>query len=283
MVITEPGIYDAIPNADYQADPIPAGSLSCSGARTLLRSPAHYAHQREHGRPDTEAFDLGRAVHTRVLGVGDEIALCDFDSWRTKAAREAKDEARAEGKTPILVKDHAPIVAMAEAVLAHPLAKAILETPGKREQSLFAQDPQTKVWLRARLDHLPDPVDGRRTIAADLKTAISADPNEWARTAPAYGYDVQDPWYQELIRLTRGDPDTAFVFVNVEKDPPHLVSVVELAAEFPEIGRRKMRRAIDLYAECSRSGEWPGYAPIVHYVEPPRWYVYQDQEEVVTA
>ena len=280
-LITEPCVVDGMPDAEYHADPVEGGSLSSTGARTLLRSPALYQWEQAH-RVEKDTYDVGHAVHYKVLGVGAPLVLCNFDSWRTKDAREAKVAARLAGGAPILTKDAAVIDAMAEAMLAHPLAKALLEKPGKAEQSIFAPDPTTGVWLRARIDRLPDPGEGR-TIAVDVKTAISADPYEFRRSAAGFGYDVQAEWYQAVLRMARGDTDTAFIFAIVEKDPPHLVSVVELVAEFPEIGRRKMRRAIDTFNACRDSDEWPGYEPIVHAVEPPRWYVYQDQEEELTA
>lgn len=69
LAVTEPGVYDDMPEHVYLADPVPGGSLSFSGAKALLppSCPALYRHQRDHGRPPKPAFDFGHAVHSMVL------------------------------------------------------------------------------------------------------------------------------------------------------------------------------------------------------------------------
>ena len=47
----------------------------------------------------------------------------------------------------------------------------------------------------------------------------------------------------------------------VEKVPPYLVAVRLLDDDFTALGRRQMRRALSLAAECVESGEWPGHEP----------------------
>lgn len=265
-----------LPHADYLAHP----ALSASGAKQILRSPAHYQWSLTH--PEYRAaYDVGTAVHTAVLGTGQDVVVLDYDSWRTKAAQEARADARAAGQVPMLAADYEPVMGMAEAVLAHPIARSILERAGRPEVSLFGQDPDTGVNLRARLDWLPDRDPTRRTTCADLKTAASADPADFRAAAAKYGYDIQDAWYQNLVRLTRGDEDTEFVFIVVEKSAPYLVSVIELDAEFRVIGQARMRRAIDTYKACTESGEWPGYPPIIHTVTPPGWLAYAEELELV--
>lgn len=276
--ITVPCVVDGMPDEAYHSDPVEGGSLSSTGARAILKSPARFDWERTH-RVNQATYDTGHAVHAKVLGVGPEVVLVVADSWRTNAAKAARDEAYAAGKVPILVDDYAPILAMAEAVLAHRTARALLELPGAPEQSAFAQDPRTGTWLRARVDRLPEPGRGR-TILVDLKTAVSAEPNAFARAAADHGYHQQDTWYQDAVRLARGDDDTAFVFVVVEKDPPYLVSVVELDDTARQIGRDRNRRAIDLYTQCTRTGDWPGYGTAVQPIHLPRWVEIQHEEFV---
>ena len=53
LTVTEPGVY-AMPFDVYLADPVPGGSLSTSGAKTLLNAcPAIFAYERKH--------EIGRA------------------------------------------------------------------------------------------------------------------------------------------------------------------------------------------------------------------------------
>lgn len=276
-LITTPCIIDGMSDADYHSDPVEGGSLSSSGAKTILKSPAHYIWERAN-RVEKTAYDVGHAVHSAVLGVGAEIVQLDFPDWRTKAAQTAKEDVYAQGKTPLLAKDYEPIKAMSESILAHPIARTLLERPGKAEQSLFAQDPESGVWLRARIDYLPDASD-EQTIIVDLKTSVSADPRDFSRSAAEYGYDIQAVWYESLLNLVR-ESDTSFRFVVVEKSAPYLVSVVELDAEYAQIGRSRMRRAIDTFKECVDKNEWPGYDPIAHLIGPPTWLAYAEGMDI---
>lgn len=267
-------------DAEYHGDPVEGGSLSSTGAKALLRSPAHYKWQQEN-RVVKSTFDLGHAVHSMVLGVGLDIVaipesvLASNGAASTKEAKTFIAEAREEGKVPLKADVVAECTALTESVLAHPLAHSLLERSGKAEQSLFAQDPETGMWLRARIDHLPD-ASNEQTVIVDLKTSVSADPRDFGRSAAEYGYDIQCEWYQHVLELVRGDKNIEFRFIVVEKSAPYLVSVIELDAEYASIGRVRMRRAIDTFKECLNRNEWPGYPEIANLVGPPTWLAYAE-------
>lgn len=283
--ITTPCIIDGLSDAEYHADTlVPGGSLSSTGAKALLRSPAHYKWQREN-RVDKTSFDLGHAVHSMVLGVGLDIVtipesvLASNGAASTTAAKEFIANARNDGKVPLKADVVAECNALTESVLAHPLARELFERSGKAEQSLFAQDPETGVWLRARADYLTDSNDGQSSIV-DLKTSVSADPRDFGRAAAEFGYDLQSELYMHVLHLARGDKNIEFKFVVVEKSAPYLVSVIELDAEYIVIGNARMRRAIDIFKECVEKNEWPGYDPITHLVGPPTWLAYQEGMDI---
>lgn len=282
--ITEPGVYQ-LSAEEYHADPVVGGSLTSSGARTLLRAPALFDWERRHGRPDTKAFDFGHAAHAKVLGAGAEIAvipdefLSSSGSTGTKAAAEFVAKARAAGKVPLKSAEAQQVDDMAAAILAHPIAAALFDpTRGKPEQVLVWRDWRTGIMRRAMLDWLPDHVPGVRTIVGDYKTAASSEPRAFGRSAADFGYHQQDDWYREGLSRARGDVDPAFVFVVQEKTAPYLVTVVELDADAKRIGRERNDLAIDLYVECTTTGEWPGYATDVVPVSLPRWAAYAHEE-----
>ena len=79
-VIEAPGIYE-MPEDDYFADPVLAGSLSCTWAKQLAQpgGPAKWKWEREHPQPSKKHFDLGHAAHALVLGVGAPIDEIPFD------------------------------------------------------------------------------------------------------------------------------------------------------------------------------------------------------------
>lgn len=280
-LINTPCVVDGMPDDVYHADPVEGGSLSSTGAKTILKSPALYQWRKTH-RVEKTTYDLGHAAHSKILGVGLDVVaypdehLTPSGNVSTKAATvEWAATQRSLGLAPVTPDQMADVEAMSEAVLAHPIARALLEKAGAPEQSVFAQDPQTGVFLRTRIDRLPEP-DGGVTTLVDLKTAQSADPTEFRSSAASYGYDVQSEMYQHALRLARGDEYTAFQFIVVEKTAPYLVSVVELDAEYAVIGQLRMRRAIDLYHECKTLDRWPGYPEVVHYIDAPRWLAYEE-------
>lgn len=258
VVITENGIYGAeLSEAVYHADPVPGGSLSSSGARKLLppSCPAIFKWEQDHPQAPSDAQDLGTAAHKLILGVGMEIHVVDASDYRTKAAREERDEATAAGKLALLPKENAQVQAMADAVRLHPVAGRIfVPGNGQPEQSLFHQDPDTGVWLRSRLDWMTD-----RALIVDLKTSRSANPPSFARSVADYRYHVQDAFYRRIYHAITGDWPR-FVFVVLEKEPPYLVTICELDDDAVAYGSSLTQQAIERYRDCTEAGIWPGYS-----------------------
>lgn len=281
FLVTEPGVYDGIPNDRYHADPVAAGSLSFSGAKLLLppSCPALFRWAQDHP-VHKDVFDWGSAAHKLVLADSSvEIVVVDADDWRTKAAREQRDEARLAGLVPMLRDAYQQVLAKAIAIKDHPLASKLFEPgSGKAEQSLFWQDPVTGVWRRCRLDWLPNPRGGRLVIP-DYKTAVSADPETWAKAAANYAYNQQAAWYSDGVRALDLDEEPAFVFVVQEKNPPYVVTVIELDEVAVHIGRMLNQQALQVYAECRRDDRWPDFSNGVVLQPLPTWYTRRWDED----
>lgn len=264
-----PGIHPEIPEADYHQLP----GLSSTGIKRMLQAPAVYRWHADHPQSHKKAFDLGHAVHARVLGVGLGEAIIE-GPWNTKAAKTAVEEAREAGLVPLKPEDAAEADAMAEAVRAHPDAGPLFRG-GQAEVSLIWDDPDTGVRCRGRLDYWHQGPN----VAVDLKTAQSADPSRYARTAVDFGAAEQKVHYQDGTALLTGLDRPRFLHVLVSKTAPYLVSVVELDDEFEHIAAERVRQAIDLYAKCVANDDWPGFAPGIHRISPPRWYRADEPEE----
>lgn len=274
IFIDQPGVYD-IPDAVYHADPIDGGSLSVSGARNLLppSCPARYAYERQHRPTPKPEFDLGHAAHKLVLGAGAELAIIEAADWRTKAAREARDDAHAHGLVPLLTHQHQQVQDMAAAIRAHPIAAELFDPDRMQpERSLFWVDAETEVWRRARIDAISTPDD--QPVLVDYKTADSGDLDHISRALWNYGYAMQADWYADGAEILGVAPAGArFLLVFQEKDPPYLVTVVEPDAPARHIGRELNRRALEIYRDCTASGVWPGHTPAndIPLVSLPGW------------
>lgn len=281
-VVTEPGVYD-LDIDTYHADPVPAGSLSASGARLLLppSTPAHYRHERDHGRAPKREWDLGHAAHTLVLGVGPDIAPVDAPDWRTKAAKEQAAEAREAGAVPLLRHEFDQMQAMADALRQHPVAGPLAD-PGNVhvEQSLFWQDEPTGVWRRSRPDILPRRLSSRgRLVLADYKTAISADTESVEKAMHRYGYYIQAANAVAGAQALGLADTVAYLLIVQERTPPHLVHVVEPDAGALRAGAIDMRRALEIYARCAEENVWPGYETEIEQVGLPTWAAREYEQE----
>jgi hypothetical protein len=270
LVITEPGVYP-MSHAEYLADPVPGGSLSSSGARMLLppSCPALYRYRQDHPE-HKDVFDVGTAAHQLVLGTGPEIVVVDAPDWRSKAAKEARDEARTAGDVALLLDDYSRVVFMAEAIRRHPLAGPLLaRSDVQPEQTLIWHDGEFGIWRRARLDAHRSA--SRRLLVTDYKTARSADPGQFARSAASYGYHAQASWYLDAVQAVLGERDAAFLFVVQEKEPPYLVTVCELDYPSVQAGHALNRRAMEVYRDCREADVWPGYTDDVALISLPAW------------
>lgn len=242
----EAGFHADLAEDLYHAD---ARSLSSTGAKTILKSPALFRYQQDHPE-HKDAYDVGTAFHTKTLGVGPEIAVWDGPSFYSKSGREFQAEARAAGLTPITAADDIHTTGMAEKVHAEPGAAMWLD--GDKEMSAFAPDPVTGVMRRARFDVLGG------SFIADLKSTKDACPEEFAKSAANFKYHLQAAWYLD-VAAALGHPAIGFAFIAVEKTPPYFVSVIELDEEALDLGRTLGARALETYARCVETGEWPGY------------------------
>lgn len=262
-LITAPGVYD-IPADLYHSDPVAGGSLSSSGIKKLLAPgcPAIFKHWREHGGEHKPAFDFGRAAHREVLGVGDDVVIIDADDYKSKAAREQRDEAYAAGLTPVLPHEDAQIKAMAIELRRHPMAAALLDpAAGEPERTLVWQDPESGVWCRLMTDFLRRPVFGQRLLVVDYKTAAEVDPESIQKAVANYCYYGQGAWYCEGVEaLGMSSGAAAFILVFQRKTAPHLVTCVQLHPDDIGRGHDRNRKARDLYRHCVERDEWPGYA-----------------------
>lgn len=263
--IDKPGIYD-LPAEIYHTDPVAGGSLSSTGARKLLdpNCPALYHYELTHRRTPTDDMTFGSAVHKLVLGEGAAIRVVEADSWRTKEAKLAKKAAHETGLIPLLPQQFEAAQVVADAVRADRYAGKLLSS-GAAERTLVWRDAETGIWCRAMLDW----IKGR--IVVDVKTCPSASPQKLPKHISDFGYHIQAAHYLDGMRTLGLAEKPALLFVFVEKEPPHLVNVVQLNPLALEIGAHYARQARLIYAECKKSGVWPGYSSDIELIELPGW------------
>ena len=271
-----PGIYDAIPRENYHADSLTEQPALSAGIACILcqRSPAHARAAHPRLNPDfkektDKKFDVGQCVHALLLeGKPAEqvIRVVYMDDWRTKAAKELRDEARAENRIPLLEKDAEQVYAMLDA------AKTQL-ADYQPAPFAFGKPEQTLVWdedgipCKARVDWLRDDY----SLAEDFKTATNANPERWTRGSMFdYGYDLQAAFYRRGIEALTGER-AAWRWIVCEKEAPFSLVVVEPGADVMTVAEAKVDFALATWRRCLERDEWPGYSREVVKAELPAW------------
>lgn len=271
MKITKPGLVHGMSDETYHADPVPTGSLSSSFARQLTNHVPAKARARHVNRKPTKSMNLGKAAHLYALGAGPELIVWQHDG-RTKAGKEERaavaDKIASEQACGVTAAERDQILGMVEALRATPGIPEILDSC-EPEVSGFWQEGD--VWCRARYDLLST------EVAWDYKTAEDSSARGFEHAMSTYGYHQQAEFYQRGLRALR-HPAAAepMRFIVQETQEPYLVQVHACDELSIEIAAALNDRAIDVYAEGIKSGEWPGY-PGLH-AEPtalPNHYFYR--------
>lgn len=279
MMVTTSGIYN-ISLDEYVNDPAPEPSLNTSTAMALLtQSPLHAKLNHVRLNPDavrieSSRADLGTIAHALLLEEDkSRVVEIDAEDWRTKAAKEQRDAARAEGKVPILRKDYVECVAMVNAAFAFLMGSDLCEdwlsaTP---EQTLVWQE--SGVWCRSR----PDKLSKDAKVYFDYKTTNSAHPAAFCKTAINQGYDLQAALGARGVKAVFGvEPQVIFVVQEIE--PPYICSLVSLSPMFRAIANERLELALEQWRRCLTTKSWAGYPEKVATIDPPGWYGHDQLE-----
>lgn len=249
--------------------------LSYSIAHILnTKTPAHAfsAHRLlgGEGTADTKAMSAGRLMERFVLGTGIEgLAIVDASNWQTKVAKEARDNAIANGLEPVLMDKLQEAKANSEIILRRFREKGIelhKDLLAKEGIEVFTQ--LKLIWTSAEgvecsavLDRL---ILNRKTGYADiqdLKTTSNASDDSLQKSVYNFGYHIQANAYAEAVGICYpeflGRIRVSFLFC--ETDSPFVVRVLSLAGSMNELGRRAWEEAKFAWKTCVESGEWPGY------------------------
>jgi hypothetical protein len=251
-------------------------AFSSSVAKTVvMRSPAHG--KSEHEKPPTKAMDRGDIVHHLVLGKGKDFEILQYDSYRTNAAKDARDKARAAGKTPILEEAFAEACVIAERIRVQ-LADRGIDLDGESELSIEWHEQTEYGFLlcKGRFDH----VWLEQGVILDLKVTENAAQSAVERTAENLGYAIQSAAYTRA--LTALDPDryagkVDFLFAFGEAEDPYAMNLCRPDGTFREIGERRWLRAVQTWARCTAENHFPAYGTGINPLSAPGWALAREE------
>lgn len=135
------------------------------------------------------------------------------------------------------------------------------------EVSVFATDAAGST-VKCRLDGRF--MAGDKRVGIELKTARDADAESFEKSAVRLHYDLAHEHYLSVCSGS-GEPLDMMVFIAIEPDAPHGVSVLVADEEFRLTGTRKLAYAKRRYREyCSRSRNTV-YSPKLKTISSPLW------------
>jgi len=237
---------------------------------------------------EKEEFDFGSACHALLLEGENRIAIIPFDDYRKDAAKQARDDARRQGKYPVLTAKVERVYKMREealrALAACPHFKGLKLTDARTEQTLVwtegtCDEEDGEAFCRAR----PDAYWSQINVALDYKSTTDASPGVVSRQIARMGFDFQDAFYRRGLRNVFGVEEPDFLFMFQENEEPFACSFHACAPSMREIAEAKVSRAIRLWRWMTEHDEgkpWPGYDPRVHFAEAPSWELSQHMDRM---
>lgn len=224
-----------------------------------LGTPEKFKHYLDNPEDPSPAMVFGQVLHKLLLqrdAFLDDFAVAPPVDRRTKAGKaEYEKFLEIKGdRIEICRADYETAVEMVKKVLSVPYVPRLLR--GDRERPIFWTDEISGIACKARLDVLTE-VSGAPVIV-DYKTTNDASDVGFARSVIKYGYDFQTAYYSEAVKALTGI-SPRFVFIAQEKTAPYAVNIIEADALTIQRGYDTFRELLELYKECSESGNWYGY------------------------
>ncbi len=253
-------------NADYHADHRHIGSsMLRMGMEDPPLAEAIYV---SHTMPTPDPSDdmvQGRILHCLLLEPDrfdvEYLVATSLDSRRGNPWKVVRDLAAAEGRTPILPK-HVEVAEKLVATLrTHPYVKMLMEAvrkvpTAKIEEPLFAQDPKTGLWLKAKPDWFIPADDW--FLLLDLKTAASL--RQFRRSFWEHRYDLQLAFYRKVAVLAGKcgphDKVAASWIVGVTSPPWRLVKRFYMSGDRLEQAGHEVDDALKRWATSLTTGVW---------------------------
>lgn len=254
MTAPEPGIYENVDFDTYLSWPYASQTVLKAGKKSML----HMHHAMTERIEPTDDMKLGTALHVAflepermpervVLWEGPRRAGAEWESFKLANA----------GKVILTKGFHDKLCGMVGAMRKHPEVRRWMS----RIESVEVSGVRDLLGVRCkgRTDALSDdPI-------IDLKKVATADPHLFANAIVEYGYHIQAAAYLRIFDRRR------FILMAVESEPPYDVVPYELDRETLMRGDRELNQLLSAYAECKKSGRYPGRSDTPKTIGLPEW------------
>lgn len=269
---------------------IPA--LNYSGAKQILRSPAHYQAWLTQPKEDTKELRFGRLVHLAAFQPKEFEAKVTIlpdtapDKPTAKmleayAAGSKKQKPETVERIEWWEKFNASVPEGNELVSQEEFDH-ISDVTSSAEDALRSLPITTEIWKTeetytedydlgngqsVKVKGRPDLVCmvGGELAVIDLKTTKDATPWSFSSDINSFKYHLQAAFYLRLTGAKR------FILLAVEKEPPFAWRVYQVDQPSIEVGQALMHDACSIYHSCLTFSAWPSYTQDLTEISIPKY------------
>jgi exodeoxyribonuclease VIII len=266
-----PGLHRDIPDVEYHQW---TGAINQSTLKTLRKYHAQRALGDMNNPFDqTSAQSVGQALHYALMEPEklEDHVVCGLSLRRAGQANLSKHAAFEEanfGKIILKQKDFDLVYEAAEQIQKYSLAMELLSMQ-ETELSMTWEDEDTSLLCKGRLDKFG--MYRKWSSIADVKsTSAEMTDDSLEREMGKWGYDVQDAFYTDGL-FTLSPLDRRFFIIFCSSSLPFQCRVVEPDPEAIFQGRIKYKAAIRTWAECEKTGVYPGYPQVITQLGLKTW------------
>lgn len=268
--VTAPGLYPNLSETYHSMRHTPTKALSASGIKVLINeTPLDYITPKDKA---TAAMNFGTIVHSLTLAKHQKFSVSPFDDYRTKDARQWRDDTVAEGLIPIKEADFAEANAMAE-ILKKKIAHILGGAPYETEVPFYWQEGDT--WCQGMLD----------VWCEDLLVGLDPKITPYVHKRAAahmvnMGHDIQAAWYRRGLEKIFPEHAGRIRFANllIKPDAPYTSRVIMMNEAWRASAEAECMRGLRIFDRCMAANEWPGYSDDIEMLDIPSWTLKERME-----
>jgi hypothetical protein len=274
-----PGAYEGITAGQYHRDELgPVPTLS-RGAATAIENASlkecHYRHPRLGGHPKevSDQAEFAGLIHALLLDEDEPSGyqILEYKDFKTNAARDDRDAARAAGLVPMVAAKRDEAAALAgelrpgiEHWIGQPLASLPKELTVLHEEEVAGRAPvrcrhRLDIWMPQCQSPVPD-LNGFSVIG-DIKISNQSI-EAYVRDMWRHGNDIQGASYVRAVEhiFPKLAGRARFVALLCPEEAPWDVVPCIYGTKL-NIGESKWLRSVSRWADGLDSGAWPGRSP----------------------
>ena len=207
-----------------------------------------------------------------LFKTGAEVVIVDADSWRTNAAKQAREEAENRGAIAVLREKHDEAEAIANELRATLFDRGVNLNDGAAQ--VRCEWTSSGVACKGFIDLLFLGGDDGTATIYDLKTCENAAPDALKLDLRS---SLQAAAYVEAIETMHPEylGRTSMKFIFAEADGADL-TIAEPDGMLKSLGESRWRRAVQLWGECLKTSRFPGYPKEVARLAAKPWEMTED-------